>query len=75
MNGYLRVLPIPFWNIKFSEYKSNMQIFRLVTEKKMWLWSFTSPTSTCCMEQYTYFLSIQALGKGKLRADCNPLWI
>jgi len=35
MNGYLRVLPIPFWNIKFSEYKSNMQIFRLVTEKKM----------------------------------------
>ena len=34
MNGCLTVLSVQFQNIKFSDYKSNMQIFRVVTEKE-----------------------------------------
>lgn len=34
MNGCLTVLSVQFQNMKFSEYKSNMQIFRVVTEKE-----------------------------------------
>lgn len=44
MNGYLTALSVQFWNIKFSEYISNMEIFRIVTEKK--ILSFTFKTTS-----------------------------